>query len=105
MSLRNIREAIVASADVRAALAFHEAAFGLQVLDGDPDTAEGVLLGVPGSPGGRLRLVPTSAPVDGVAAVWDTGPRLLGMYSRDLERTAAAIDAAGGAARTPTTYP
>jgi hypothetical protein len=50
-------------------------------------------------------VVPTTATVDGVAAIWDTGPRLLGIYSRDLADTATGIDAAGGAARTPTTYP
>ncbi len=103
MSLQYLREAVVASADVEASVRFHREAFGLEVLEERDGT---VLLGAPQSPAGRLRVVPA----DGAAPeqdpqVWDLGGRLLGIYSRDLDRTRAAIDAAGGASRAPVTYP
>lgn len=106
MSLRYIREVVVASADVRTAATFHQSAFGLEVIDGI-ESAQEVLLGVQGSPGGRLRLVAAgdgSTPSDS-PRVWDTGPRLLGIYSHDLDHTAAAMAAAGGTPRRPVTYP
>ena len=104
MSLQYLREVVVASADVAAATRFHREAFDLEVLE----EAEGsVLLGVPGAPAGRLRLVQAQgAPADATSPeVWDLGARLLGIYSRDLDATAAAMARAGGAPRRPVTYP
>ena len=83
MSLRYIQEVVVASADVAAAVAFHRGSFGLEPLAG-PDPSDGVLLGVPGVAGGRLRIVPTDAAVVDPPAVWDLGARLLGIYSSKL---------------------
>lgn len=106
MSLRYIREVTVGSHDVLAAARFHERALGLEPLAGP--TADGeVLLGVPGSPGGRLRLTPVGPAAAGwePPEVWDLGGRLLGIYSHDLDQTAAAMAAAGGAPRRPVTYP
>jgi len=104
VSLRDVREVVVASADVAASARFHSAAFDLEVLGQD---AGSTLLGVPGSTGGRLRLVPAAdRPADPTPpALWDPGARLLGIYSRDLPATAAAIAAAGGRPRNPVTYP
>lgn len=104
MSLKYIREVVVASSDVTSAVGFYQDVFGLQVLDGDPADGD-VLLGVSASPGGRLRLVATDAPTAEPPAVWDLGARLLGIYSHDLERTAEAMKRAGGAPRTPVAYP
>ncbi|NPC97606.1 VOC family protein [Nocardioides sp. zg-DK7169] len=103
MSLQFLQEVVVASADVPAATRFHREAFDLEVLE----EADGsVLLGVPGAPAGRLRLVPaSSAPSEDAPEVWDLGARLLGIYSRDLDATAAAMARAGGAPRRPVTYP
>ncbi|SNT23560.1 hypothetical protein SAMN05443665_102051 [Actinomadura meyerae] len=96
-------EAVVATRDLAASIGFHTRAFGLEVLEQDAGSA---LLGVQGSPTGRLRLVADpDAPRTPDPRIWDIGPRLLGIYSRDLERTAAAIDAAGGASRDRVTYP
>lgn len=109
MSLRYIQEVVVASTDVAAAVAFHGEAFGLEPLAGEAaadaaDAADGVLLGVPGVSGGRLRIVATEAQAGEAPAVWDLGARLLGIYSRDLERTVNTMGRAGGAPRTPVTY-
>lgn len=101
MSLLYIREAVVGAVDVRSSAEFLHSAFGFEEVG---RTGEEVVLGAPGAPSGRVRLVPTEGSAAG-AAVWDVGPRLLGMYSRDLDRTVEAIDAAGGAARPPVTYP
>jgi len=95
---------VVASADVAAAVQFHRQAFGLEVLGGSVDSADGVLLGVPGSPSGRLRLVPAGAKQTSPPNVWDPGARLLGIYSRDLDASVKAIAAAGGAPRSPVSY-
>lgn len=104
MSLGAVIEAVVACRDVEASVDFHHRAFGLDVLDRDPS---GVLLGVSGVRTGRLRLVP--APAHAAVApdprIWDIGPRLLGMYSRDLHRSTRMIDAAGGRSRPVVTYP
>jgi hypothetical protein len=104
MSLQYIREVVVASNDVAAATAFHTEAFDLEVVDGAPESGD-VLLGVTGCAGGQLRLVATDAPAVEPPAVWDLGARLLGIYSHDLDHTAAAMGSAGGAPRTPVTYP
>ena len=107
MSLRHVQEVVVASADVAAAVRFHQEAFGLEVLAGSTSAADGVLLGVPGAPSGRLRLVPAGSPALSAEppAAWDPGARLLGIYSRDLSASVASIAAAGGAPRNPVTYP
>ncbi|GEM_PF-1676797 len=105
MSLLSVREVVVASADVAAAATFHRKAFGFEVLEGEVSADTGVLLGVAGSPGGRLRLVPATGSVTSPAAVWDTGARLLGIYSRDMAATVKAIRDAGGEPREPVTYP
>lgn len=105
MSLRYIREVVVASADPRAAAAFHRSAFGLEVLE-EAESRDAVLLGVAGSPGGRLRLVAAdSQPPSEPPQVWDRGARLLGIYSHDLDHTTRAMAEAGGAPRRPVTYP
>lgn len=105
MSLRYIREVVVASADPRAAAAFHQSAFGLEVLD-ETESGDAVLLGVAGSPGGRLRLVAADGPAPSdPPQVWDLGARLLGIYSHDLDHTARAMADAGGTPRRPVTYP
>lgn len=88
-----IVEAVVECSDVAATARFNEAAFGLEVLAEDGDE---VLLGVAGSPTGRLRLVPGAGEVAPDPSLWDVGPRLLGIYSRDLDRTVARIERAGG---------
>ena len=103
MSLQYIREVVVASSDVASAVAFHQEVFGLQTLAGDPAVGD-VLLGVPASPGGCLRLVATDASAVELPAVWDLGARLLGIYSHDLDRTAEVMKRAGGSPRTPVTY-
>lgn len=102
-----MQEVVVASADVAAAVRFHQAAFGFEVLAGSASAAEGVLLGVPGAQSGRLRLVPAASTPTSTQppAAWDPGPRLLGIYSRDLAASVASISAAGGAPRNPVTYP
>jgi len=103
MPLGAVIEAVVATRDPAASIDFHTRAFGLEVLERD---AGGALLGVAGSPTGRLRLAAApGVPATPAPRIWDIGPRLLGIYSRDLERTAAAIDAAGGTSRDRVTYP
>jgi len=104
MGLQYLQEVVVASADVAAATRFHREAFDLEVLE---EVDGSVLLGVPGAPAGRLRLVPAeTSPADLTSPeVWDLGARLLGIYSRDLDATAAAMASAGGAPRRPVTYP
>ncbi|MFD1824070.1 VOC family protein [Mumia zhuanghuii] len=101
MTLLGIREAVVATADLPAAVAFLRRAFGFEVVE---ETDGGALLAAAGAPAGRLRLVAQDAvPQD--AAAWDLGVRLLGIYSRDLEQTVEAIESAGGASRRPVSYP
>lgn len=104
MSLQYIREVVVASLDVPAATTFHQDAFGLEVIEETSKDGD-VLLGATGSAGGRLRFVAAAPSVTEPPAVWDTGARLLGIYSRDLERTVEAMRDAGGEPRSPVTYP
>lgn len=104
MSLQYIREVVVASNDVAASTAFHQEAFDLEIVAGAAEAGD-VLLGVPGCAGGQLRLVTADSSVAEPPAVWDLGARLLGIYSHDLDHTAAAMASAGGAPRTPVTYP
>lgn len=101
IGLTRIVEAVVHSADVDGSAAFGRA-LDLDVLESGRD---GVLLGVDGSTGGRLRIVPAAGGTVGSAPeVWDLGPRLLGMYSRNLDITVAAAEAAGGRALEPASY-
>ncbi|MEU8802410.1 VOC family protein [Spirillospora sp. NPDC048819] len=103
MPLGAVIEAVVATRDLGASLDFHTRAFGLDVLHRD---AHGALLGAPSGTTGLLRLVAApDVPHSPDPRIWDIGPRLLGIYSRDLERTATAIDAAGGRSRERVTYP
>lgn len=104
MALGHVLEAVVACRDVQASVDFHTAAFDFDVIE---RTDDGVVLGVAGVGTGRLRLVPAPAAARELPdpQVWDIGPRLLGMYSRDLAASIAGIDAAGGLARPSVTYP
>ncbi|GII86145.1 hypothetical protein Ssi03_41350 [Sphaerisporangium siamense] len=104
MSLGAVVEAVVACRDVEASVAFHTRAFGLDVIERNEEEA---LLGVGAGATGRLRLVPAPAGAEAVEdpRVWDIGPRLLGMYSRDLARTTRMIDEAGGRSLPVATYP
>jgi hypothetical protein len=103
MSLLSVREVVVASADVAASVTFYKKAFSFDALESDAVT--GILLGVTGSPGGRLRIVKATGTVATPTAAWDTGARLLGIYSRDMAATVDAIRAAGGEPREPVKYP
>lgn len=102
MTLQYIREAVVACPDVAARTEFLVSAFGFEVLHAANGEA---LLGAPGAPSGRIRLREVAGPVASDVAVWDIGPRLLGIYSHDLDATFTAINEAGGASRVPVTYP
>lgn len=91
-----IVEAVVRCRDAAVTAAFYQAAFDLEVLAREGDA---LVTGVANSDTGRIRLVPTrEGEANGEAAphVWDTGPRLLGIYSRGLEKTCARVAAAGG---------
>jgi predicted enzyme related to lactoylglutathione lyase len=94
MALGSVVEATVASRDVKRAVDFHKQAFGLEVLEEEgPD----VVMGALGVPYGQVRFVPAeSDPLVEPPTPWEIGPRLLGIYSRDLEGTKAAVEAAGG---------
>lgn len=100
MSLGAIVEAVIACRDVGTSAAFLTRAFGLDMLEQD---GPGTVMGVRGVGTGRIRLVPGTEAPD--PRLWDIGPRLLGMYSRDLARTVRLIDEAGGASREVVTYP
>jgi len=98
-----ILEAVVASRDVPRSLAFHREVFGLDVLEQDASSA---LLGVAGSPSGRVRVVASpSDPAVPPPVPWEIGPRYLGIYSRDLAVTRRAIEKAGGKAGPAVRYP
>ena len=101
MSLLCVREAVIASVDVETAVEFHARAFGMEVVRRDHAS---VLMGAPGAESGRIRLVPAQGDAE-PTEVWDLGPRLLGIYSRDLTATAQAVTAAGGISGPPVTYP
>ncbi len=87
-----LMEAVWAAADVGATVRFLRDGFDFEQVD---RVGEQVLLGAPGSDGGRIRVVPADLST-GVApgeqpAVWDAGPRLLGIYSRDLDATVSRL--------------
>ena len=119
MALLHITEAVVVTPDVAGSARFCQEALGFEVLErsprgaglGAPSAARSVLLAAAGSPSGRLRLVqgdpPTPLPLDSkdLPALWDLGPRLFGLYSRSLQATVAAVEAAGGTAGPIVAYP
>lgn len=89
-----IVEAVVHCRNPADTASFVNAAYGLHTLQ---DDGEQILTGVPGSSTGRLRLLPATVTSTTVTPrIWDIGPRLLGIYSRDLDRTCAQVEAAGG---------
>jgi hypothetical protein len=102
MPLLYIREAVVACSDIGVAATFHAEAFGMEVVE---RVAGSILMGAPNASSGRVRLVAAESTSGPVARVWDLGPRLLGIYSHDLDATAAAVSAAGGESGPPVTYP
>lgn len=96
-SLGSILEVTVASRDVERQLRFCREAFQLEPLARE---AAAVVLGVPGSDRGRLRLVPaTSDPGLPEPEVWESGLRLIGVYSQNVPRTYELVAAAGGRPR------
>ena len=102
MSFLSIDEVVIHVVDIEASAKFYICAFDLHMLAGENDS---ILLGVLNSPSGRIRLREVRAR-EGVAPhVWDLGPRLLGMYSRDLSSTLKRIESAGGTPRPLVSYP
>lgn len=94
MSLQYIREAEVVCEDLQASVDFHCRTFGFEVRE---QTDAQALLGAPGAPSGQLRLVQGAAGLtQDPPKMWDRGPRLLGMYSRELEETARLLRENGG---------
>ena len=85
-------EVVWAAEDVSATVRFLRHGFDFEIVD---SAGAEVLLGAPASDAGRIRVVPaerTEGPVPQRApAVWDAGPRLLGIYSRDLEATMSGL--------------
>lgn len=76
--LTRLIEAVLASSDFTAAVDFHPRAFDLYVLGGA--SGPEIVMGVPGCTGGRIRIVAADVPVpSNHPAVWELGPRLLGM--------------------------
>lgn len=103
VTLLCIREAQVACHNLDEAVAFHASALGFAEVEHGDGWA---LLAMAGAPSGRLRLieVPGAAP-EPMPQVWDVGPRLLGIYSRDLAATSAGLIAGGGTCGSFVTYP
>jgi catechol 2,3-dioxygenase-like lactoylglutathione lyase family enzyme len=103
MALGPIVEAVVGTRDVAASVAFAAAVFGLAPVEALGPSA---LLGVPGVATGRVRF--ESAPGDEghqAPELWEIGPRLLGIYSRDLVETKRRVEAAGAQIGPITSYP
>jgi hypothetical protein len=103
LALGCILEAVVGSRDLARSRTFHGQAFGFEVV-----AAAGgeVLMGAAGVATGRLRLVPAASdPPLPPPSPWELGPRLLGVCSRDLARTRAAVEAAGGWVGPAVRYP
>lgn len=95
--LGSVIEVTVASRDVEREVRFCRETFQLEPLAGD---AGAVVLGVPGCAHGRLRLVAAAAdPGLPAPEIWETGLRVLGIYSRDVPRSEGLAAAAGGATR------
>ena len=103
MALGPILEAVVGTVDVDASVAFAASAFGLASLESSDAST---VMGVPGVATGRVRF--ESVPGDEgqpSPELWETGPRLLGIYSRDLRETKRRVEAAGGQIGPITSYP
>lgn len=103
MSLLYIREAVVACANLDVSVKFYVGAFAFEVVERTDTMA---LLAAAGADSGRVRLVLAEGSENASnAKVWDPGPRLFGLYSRDLEETSRAVLAAGGFAGPIVSYP
>lgn len=100
--LGSVLEVTVASRDLERQIRFCRAAFQLEPVAREGET---VLLGVPGSARGRLRLVQAAAdPGLPAPEVWECGLQLLGVYSQDVPRTEKLVAAAGGRPRPHTSF-
>jgi catechol 2,3-dioxygenase-like lactoylglutathione lyase family enzyme len=87
-------EAIIASRDLPRSVDFYRRGIGWEVLE---DAGDGVVMGVPGTETGKIRLVRAAADSNLPAPeIWEIGPRLLGIYASDLARSQEQIRAAGG---------
>lgn len=102
MTFLSIDEVVIHVVDIEASAKFYIGAFDLQMLVNDGDS---VLLGVLNSPSGKIRLREVRAREGVAPQVWDLGPRLLGLYSRDLTSTLKRIEEAGGKPRPLVSYP
>jgi len=102
MSFLSIDEVVVHVVDIEASAKFYIGAFDLHMLANESDS---ILLGVLNSPSGKIRLREVRAREGIAPQVWDLGPRLLGMYSRDLTSTLKRIEEAGGKPRPLVSYP
>lgn len=102
MSLQYIREVEVVCLDLQESVDFHCRTFGFEVREQSDVQA---LLGAPAAPSGQLRLVQAAPGVTHrTPKMWDRGPRLLGMYSRELEETARLLRENGGESGPPASY-
>lgn len=103
MALGPIVEAVVGTRDVDASAAFAAKAFGLAPIEVRGSSS---LLGVPGVATGRVRFEPAKGDEGHPAPeLWEIGPRLLGIYSRDLLETKRRVEAAGAQIGPITSYP
>ena len=102
MSFLSIDEVVIHVVDIEASAKFYIGAFDLHMLANESDS---ILLGVLNSPSGKIRLREVRAREGIAPQVWDLGPRLLGMYSRDLTSTLKRIEEAGGKPRPLVSYP
>ena len=102
MTFLSIDEVVIHVVDIEASAKFYIGAFDLQMLVNDGDS---ILLGVLNSPSGKIRLREVRAREGVAPQVWDLGPRLLGLYSRDLTSTLKRIEEAGGKPRPLVSYP
>lgn len=103
-SVTRLIEAVWAAVDVAATARFLREGFDLEDVDRGCELDGGqVLLGASGSDGGRIRVVPavllSGSSRSEPPAVWDPGPRLLGIYSRDLEATVSRLAGLGAHTR------
>lgn len=95
--LGSVLEVTVASRDVERQARFCHEAFQFESVGRSNGS---MLLGVPGSDRGRLRLVPAGDdPGLPPPKVWEPGLRMLGVYSTDVPKTHAMVAAAGGSPR------
>ena len=100
--LHSVIEVRVGVQDISQAINFYQNVFGFEVLESHLDHA---LVGVAHSPLGRIRLLQRPGLERKQPKLWTVGPRLLGMYSRDLAATLQRFEAAGGDVRPKVSYP